>query len=185
MKTRNEYLDQILQALQSGGSTDEVIRNVAKGLTGHGYYSSSAGTVGTPIVTSQGNKTPLDFDTALFEDYLPIGATTFFTGGRMTPQSKGDTYSCRVGFWAASSNNNGAFSVEMDISAAGDGSDVIAKKPVRMVRGGNQFEFYTIDLDMFARDNFIANGGLINVEAVDGNLSIYDLTLLVTKTTAG
>jgi hypothetical protein len=73
----------------------------------------------------------------------------------------------------------------MDISAAGDGSDVIAKKPVRMVRGSNQFEFYTIDLDMFARDNFIANGGLINVEAVDGNLSIYDLTLLVTKTTAG
>ena len=103
----------------------------------------------------------------------------------MTPQSKGDTYSCRIGFWAASSNSNGEFNVEMDISAAGDSSNVIAKKLVRMSRGRNQVEFDTIDLDMFALDNFIANVGLINVEAVDGNLSIYDLTLLVTKTTAG
>ncbi|QGJ84364.1 hypothetical protein [Pseudoalteromonas phage XCL1123] len=161
------------------------MQNTAKSLTGHGYYSSSSGTVSTPIVTTQGNKVGLNFDNVLFEDYLPSGANTFFTGGRMTPQSKGDTYSCRIGFHAASSNNNGAFSVEMEISAAGDGSDVIAKKPVRMISGNNEFEVYTTDLDMFARDNFLANGGLISLEAVDGNISIYDLTLLVTKTTAG
>ena len=137
METRNEDLDKILQALVSGCSTDEVIRKVAKGLTGHGYYSSSAGTVGTPIVPSPCNKTPLDFATVLFEDYLPFGATTFFTGGRMTPQSKGDTYSCRIGFCAASSNINGALNVEMDISAAGDSSNVIAKEHVRMIIGNN------------------------------------------------
>lgn len=184
-ETRNELLKLILQAIQTGGSTDDAIREVAKGLTGHGYYSSTAGTVGAPIVTTAGNKTNLNFDAALFEDYLPFGATTFFTGGRMAPQSKGDTYSCRIGFFAAASLNNGAFTLELDISAAGDSSNVIAKKPVRMIRGSNQFEFYTVDLDMFARDDFLANGGLIKIEAVDGNISIHTPTLLVTKTTAG
>ena len=182
---RNEILNLILEAIQSGGSTDDAIREVAKGITGHGYYASSTGIVGTPIVTNTGNKTNLNFDTVLFEDYLPYGATTFFTGGRMTPQSKGDTYSCRIGFFASASLNNGAFALELDISAAGDSSNVIAKKPVRMIRGSNQFEFYTVDLDMFARDDFLANGGLIKFEAVDGNISIHSLTLLVTKTTAG
>ena len=90
---RNEILNLILEAIQTGGSTDDAIREVAKGITGHGYYTSSTGAVGTPIVTSTGNKTNLNFDTVLFEDYLPFCATTFFTGGRMTPQSKGDTYS--------------------------------------------------------------------------------------------
>lgn len=182
---RNDILINILQAYLNGGATDESIRSVAKGLTGHGYYTSSTGAVGTPIVTTAGNKTSLNFDTVLFEDYLPFGATTFFTGGRMTPQSKGDTYSCRIGFFASASLNNGAFALELDISAAGDSSNVIAKKPVRMIRGSNQFEFYTVDLDMFARDDFLANGGLIKFEAVDGNISIHSLTLLVTKTTAG
>lgn len=185
MTTRNDKLELILQAIQSGGSTDDAIRTVAKGVTGHGYYSSTTGTVGTPIVTAAGNKTSLNFDNAVFEDYLPYGATTLFTGGRVSPQAVGDTYSCRISFFASSTVSNGAFSLEMDISAAGDGSDVIAKKPVRMIRGSNQFELYTVDLDMFSRDTFLANGGLIKLEAVDGNISIHTLNLLVTKTTAG
>lgn len=185
MNNRNEYLRQILEAILTGGSTDDAIREIAKGITGHGYYTSTTGTVAVPIVTAAGNKTSLNFDTVLFEDYLPFGVDTFFTGGRMTPQSKGDTYSCRIGFFASASLNSGAFALELDISAAGDSSNVIAKKPVRMIRGSNQFEFYTVDLDMFARDDFLANGGLIKLEAVDGNISIHSLTLLVTKTTAG
>lgn len=185
MATRNDLLQKILESIQTGGSTAEEIQAFAKQLTGHAYYSSSTGTEASPTVITQGDTQSLNFDTVVYEDYLPEGAATFFAGGRFTPQSVGDTYTLGIRFFAESSNNNGAFSVALDISAAGDGSNTVGQKPVRMIRGSNTPEFYTIDIDVFTRDTFIANGGLISVTAVDGNISIYDATLFVVKTTAG
>ncbi len=184
-ENRNELLEQILQAIQTGGSTDAAIQAVAKGLTGHAFYSSSTGTQAVPITITQGTKQSLNFDTVIYEDYLPDGATTFFTGGRFTPQSVGDTYQIGVRFYAASSIGNGGFSVSVDISAAGDGSNIVGQKAVRMLRGSNSTDYYTVGVDVFSRDAFIANGGLISIEAIDGNISIYDATLFIVKTTAG
>ncbi len=185
MDTRNELLEKILQAIQTGGSTDAAIQEVAKGLTGHAFYSSSTGTQASPITITQGSKQSLNFDTVIYEDYLPDGATTFFTGGRFTPQSVGDTYKIGVRFYAEASIGNGGFSASIDISASGDGSNIVGQKPVRMLRGSNSPDYYTIDLNVFTRDVFLANGGLISIEAVDGNISIYDATLFIVKTTAG
>lgn len=185
MSNRNEILQKILEAIQTGGATDEQIKLLAKGLTGHAFYGSTTGTQASPIVISQGSTQVINFDTVIYEDYLPDGATTFFTGGRVTPQSVGDTYQIGIRFYAASSVNDGGFSLNIDISAAGDGSILVSQKSERMIRGNNQFEYYTIDLNVFSRDTFVANGGLINLEAVDGNISIYDATLFIVKTTAG
>lgn len=185
MATRNDLLEDILEATQTGGNTAEQIKAFAKQLTGHGFYGSTTGTQAVPIVINQGNTQPLNFDTVIYEDYLPEGATTFFTGGRFTPQSVGDTYQVGVRFYASSSVNEGGFNIKIDISAAGDGSNLVSQKPQRMIRGNNTFEYYTVDLNVFSRDTFIANGGLISIDAVDGDISIYEPTLFIVKTTAG
>lgn len=185
METRNDTLEDILEAIQTGGSTAEQIKEFAKQLTGHAFYGSTTGTQAVPIIINQGNTQSLNFDAVIYEDYLPEGATTFFTGGRFAPQAVGDTYKIGVRFYAASSIGNGGFSVNIDISATGDGSNLVGQKPVRMLRGSNEFDYYTVDLSVFSRDVFIANGGLINVRAVDGNISIYEPTLFIVKTTAG
>lgn len=168
-----------------GGIDSAEALSLAKGLVGHGFYSSSTGTEASPLTATINNSIALDFDTVVFEDYLPSDVTTFFSGGRFRPQSKGDTYKLGVRFFAASSNNNGGFSVSLDISAAGDGSNVIAQKGVRMLRGSNEYDYYTVDLGIFSRDDFLNNGGLISAIAKDGTLSLHTAKLLAEKTTAG
>lgn len=169
----------------SGGIGSAEAASIAKGLVGHGFYSSSTGTQAVPITITQGAKQTLNFDTVIYEDYLPSGAATLFSGGRFTPQSVGDTYKIGVRFYAGASIGSGGLSVSIDISATGDGSNVVGQKAVRMLRGSNSPDYYTIDLNVFTRDVFLANGGLISIEAVDGNISIYDATLFIVKTTAG
>lgn len=119
--------------------------------------------------------------------YLPQGSAGFYNGTRITPDASGDTYSVRIALQAYTSSNSGAFNISMDISAAGDGSNTITSKPVRMVRGtgvGN-VQLYTIDFPIFALGTFLSNGAVIRLESLTGTTSYYGVSYVIVKTNTG
>lgn len=165
-----------------GGVSAERLNEAIKDYGGYGFYSNTNHTQGSPLVISQGATQPLDFNNVIREK-LPSGLGALFSSGRIRSDVVDATYDLRIGFYAAPSVNNGAFSVAVDISAAGDGSIVVAEDARRMIRGGNDYQFYTIPLPAFSAETYVANGGLVRFTAVDGNISLYGLQLLVIKTT--
>ncbi len=181
MSVRNELLSDILTAIQTGGSTEAQIQEITKGVNGYGFYANSTATELSPLVVSDSSTVALIFDTATRETRLPDGYTTMFSGGRIVSNDVDGMFDVRVGFWAAPSNNNGAFGINIDISAAGDGSIVIAEDARRMVRGSNTYQFYTIPLPVFSAETFVNNGGLVRFSAIDGDISLYGIQLLVSK----
>ena len=44
---------------------------------------------------------------------------------------------------------------------------------------------FTIELDYFTGTTFIANGGIIEVTPINGDIEIYDIVLLITRTHKG
>lgn len=168
--------------LFSGDVSVERLNEVIKDYGGYGFYSNTIHTQGSPLVVTQGSTQNLDFNNVIREK-LPSGLGVLFSSGRVRSEVVDSTYDLRIGFYAAPSNNNGAFSISVDISAAGDGSIIVAEDGRRMIRGGNQYQFYTIPLPTFSAETYVANGGLIRFSAVDGNVSLYGLQLLAIKTT--
>lgn len=165
-----------------GGVSAERLNEAIKDYGGYGFYSNTNHTQGSPLVISQGSTQPLDFNNVI-RDKMPSGFTSLFSNGRIISEAIDLTYSYRIGFYAASSNSNGAFSIAVDISAAGDGSNVVAGDGRRMIKGSNDYQFYTIPLPAFSAETYVANGGLVRFTAVDGNISLCGLQLLVIKTT--
>lgn len=166
----------------SKGISEADAKLLIEGDSGYGFYSNTTFTTGNRLTIPQGNSSPLDFNNVIRETKLPLGVDTFFENGKLQAVEVDGTYSVRVGFWASPSINNGAFGVDIDISAAGDGSNIVAQDVRRMVRGNNTPQFYTIPLPIFTAETFVANKGVISFEAIDGDIDIYDLQLLVIKT---
>tara|TARA_R110002033_G_C3897243_1_gene239764 strand:- start:2150 stop:2860 length:711 start_codon:yes stop_codon:yes gene_type:complete len=191
-KGEDGWLGGAVKALTADGFIDlqitsaglVVIAPVATSSDGYGVYTDSEYT-STPFVITNGNTEDMPNNAASVIEELPPGSAGYYNGSRITPDALADAYMVRLGFEAASSINNGAFNVSIDISAAGDGSVVISGDPQRMVRGSNSFQRYTITLPIYCRETFVANGGLVRLEAIDGTISIRRISFFITKLYSG
>lgn len=153
--------------------------------TGWALYRDASG---TPVTVTEGNEVLLSNNAGdNIESSLPEGITSLYDGSRITPGASGDFYIVRVSFDGYSSNNNGAFSVSMDISAAGDGSIEISRIPVRMLRGAGSMneKFYTVTFPVYALDTFKTNGASVRIEAVDGDLTFSNAQFLIARVHTG
>lgn len=155
------------------------------GRTGWATYAGSTYNSGNKLVVSAGTTVLLPNNAASgLSIQKPLDITTFYDGVRLQGQNSGDYYLIRITFIAHGSVNDSGFNIMIDISAAGDGSNVIASKPTRMIKGsgaGNA-QPYTVEFQYFTLNTFVANGGLLKIEAVDGDISIYDITYLNART---
>jgi hypothetical protein len=152
--------------------------------TGWASYADTTYTSGSPFVVSVGTTVSLPNNAATtIVSQLPTGSTGLYDGTRITPDASGDSYDVRMSFQGFSSVNEGAFALSLDISAAGDGSITIASAPVRMVRGSGagNVQLYTVAIPVFTLGTFLTNGGLIRIEAVDGNITVYDISYVLIK----
>lgn len=155
--------------------------------TGFCVYNGNDYTEGSPLVVPNGVTLPLanNGEASQILSQCPKGGPLYDPAtNRITPNASGDALTMRVSFKAFTTSNNGGFSVAWDISAAGDGSILIASKPVRMLRGtgaGNT-AIYTVDINLFALDTFLQNGGTVLIIGEDGTTSIYEVSYLLTKT---
>ena len=167
--------------------TATAIRNDVQG-SGWAQYQDTQYTQGSPLVVSQGDTVAMPINgISNITSHLPEGVSSLYDGTRITPDLVGDFYDIRVNFTGFASISNGGFAIDIDISAAGDGSNVIASYPVRMIRGsgaGNT-QIYTINVPVFSLGTFVANGGLIRFTAVDGNITLYNATLVIARVHKG
>lgn len=164
---------------ESGG-----VSNVSESSGGYGVYGDTQYT-STPLVVTSGATVKLSNNAGSVIEELPAGSNGFYDGSVITPDALGDAYIVRLGFEASSSINNGALNVAVDISAAGDGSIVISGDPERMIRGSNTYQRYSISLPIFCRETFVANGGHVLFSAVDGNISVRNISFFITKLYSG
>lgn len=110
-----------------------------------------------------------------------------YDGNKLTPNFINDNYILRVNFTAYMSTINGGFSLGIDISETGDGSEIIASIPVRTIRGSGSGTAvpYSIDIPFYSSGTFIANGGRVLVEALTGDISVYDISFILFKLHSG
>lgn len=150
--------------------------------TGWGYYEDTQYTEASPFVVNAGEKLPLPNNKATsIETYLPNGVDTLYDGTRITPNQIGDGYAIRISFKAKTSSNNGGFFIDLDISAAGDGSNVILEDSRRFLRGTNSEQKFSFTSAVFSLNSFIGNGGLVTFESSTGNSSIYGINYYIVR----
>lgn len=165
--------------------TATAIRNDVQG-TGWAQYQDTQYTQGSPFTVAQGVTSPLPINGInSITTHLPEGVTSLYNGTRITPDLVGDFYDVRVSFRGSASINNGGFTIDIDISAAGDGSNIVASCPVRMLSGSGSERVYTVNVPVYSLNTFVANGGLIRVSAENGNITLYNATLVIARVHKG
>lgn len=155
--------------------------------SGWALYADTQYTAVSPLVISQGTVVNLPNNAATADEgSLPTGSPPLYDGTRIWPNNINDTYDVRITFKASTSSGaSGGFNVSLDLSAAGNDSITVASQPVRMLRGANAVQTYTINFPVFCKSTFVANGGLLRIESVTGNLTMYDISLFLVKTYGG
>lgn len=150
--------------------------------TGWGLYTDTVYTEGSPLTVTAGTTVALPNNKgSVIETHLPDDVTTFYDGTRVRSQNIGDGLEVRVNFKAKTTSNTGAFAVAFDISALGDGSNVITERANSFVRGTNTEQAYSFTTGLFSLDTFIANGCLISFESITGTSSVYDISYLIKR----
>lgn len=154
------------------------------GRTGWANYADDEFVQGNPLVVSQGTEIVLPNNAAtVIESQIPFDYTQLYSGSRVLSNNIGDTFTVRVTFKAFGSNNNSGFNLKFDISALADGSNIISTIPTRMIAGSgqNNEQTYTTSFDLFSLNTYVDNGGVIRIQAVDGNLTIRDIGFFIER----
>ena len=146
-------------------------------------YSDDEYTSGSPQSVLSGNTATLQNNGAtVLNTYKPTSVTDLYddTTQRMTPENIGDGYSMSIRFKLKTTNNNDYINLRLNI---GSGSDIIIlQESIRLVKGANTEQFINVNFDFYTLDTFVTNGGLIEIEAVNGNLSIYETNYVIKRT---
>lgn len=150
--------------------------------TGWGNYADTQYTELSPFVVNSGTVSNLPNNKgSVIETYLPEGVTTLYDGTRVAPEGIGDGYELRVGFKAKSSSNSGSFALRLDISAAGDGSNIILERSATFLKGTNTEQKFSFTSGLFSLGTFVSNGGLLQFQSITGNSSIYEVSFLIKR----
>lgn len=114
-------------------------------------------------------------------DILGIGLTSWWNAisSKFQPNAPMTTYDLRVSFRMkpASLVQLPTIIAEFDISAARDGSRIVAADQARLT--SPMFQTVNLYFDVFARSTFFANGGQITLRTVDGDITAINPTLFI------
>ena len=148
--------------------------------TGWARYGDTTYTSGSPFTVTAGTLVDLPNDAgSVINSQIPSGITAFYDGTVITPENSGDFYDLSIRLTTESSVNEGTIRLTVDIG--GDQGEIVSDAR-RLGRGTGAANQLTFAFGVFTLDTFIANGGTVRVEAIDGDQSIYDIVYVISRT---
>ena len=158
---------------------NQVVAAIQKlqGEKGYGTYFDTSKTALAPQVITAGGFVALENNKGnAIEGSLPYGVTTLYDGTKITPPQTSVQFQAYISFYAKTSNKDAFFDFGIDIGGvAGE----IFRSVERFVKGANVYEKYTITVNGFMGDDFLANGGVPKIEVSTGTVSVYDTTFFI------
>lgn len=170
----------------SDGGDNWYVKNIGKEVvTGWASYEDSTYTLGSPLTIAFGTTTALNNNAnSGISTQLPSDASAFWdsTTNKLIGVNDGDKYDIEIRFKAKSNSNSDNFTLNINIGGA---IGVINKKTCIFVKAANTEQDFAESLQYFTGSTFLTNGGSIEVTAGAGELSIYDISFLITRTHKG
>tara|TARA_R110000782_G_scaffold107790_4_gene196210 strand:+ start:609 stop:1187 length:579 start_codon:yes stop_codon:yes gene_type:complete len=168
--------------LRTGAQKVNTNSTTIQNFTGGAQYVDGTYTVGSPLVITEGTRVKLTCDNSVVIDgNLPsdfsFGMWDATTNKLLAVNDK-DRFILEVRFKAKNSVINGYFDVEIDI---GGTQNVINGESKLFTKAANVEQLFKLNFVYFTGSTFIANGGDIYIDAVNGNVSIYDIQLVPTR----
>lgn len=154
---------------------------VLASITGWAIYNDSQYTQASPLVINEGVTTKITINGATsIKNQLPNDVSDWWnsTTNKITPSLAGDSYIVNLRFTATSSSNTGLADVEVDI---GGTLNVIDGSTVSLRKGTGNTQRVSLKFDLYAASTFISNGGEIKLRSIDGNTSIYNISVKITR----
>lgn len=158
-----------------------VTSDAPKRLLGWASYQDTAYTSGSPLTLADGIRSTLQNNSGtVVNSSIPTGVTKLYDNGtsKITPVSIGDGIHLSIRFMAVPSAVNTYLIFGVDI---GGGSDIFQKTEV-LPRGAGVANPVSIDVQGYALSTFIANGGLIKITAIGGNIQVYNVEFQIHRT---
>lgn len=146
--------------------------------TGWGFYVDTEYTNQNPFVVPQGQALKLPNNKGVtIEPNLPLGYSTFYDGTKIRTKNINDSITVSVRFKVRSSINQGGLAYTLDI---GGTQGAIIGDSRRLLRTANVENPINLESSPFTGSTFIQNGSDVFIEAVSGNLSIYEIAYKIT-----
>lgn len=148
--------------------------------TGWAVYTDTAHTSGSPLVINSGvTSTITNNGATVINSNIPDGVTSWYDSGtsKIMPSLVGDSYSLNIRFTAVSSSNTGLADVLLDVTGLG----VIDAQTISLRKGAGSSQRINVVFDVYSLITFVTNGGIIKLNSLDGNTSIYDITYKITR----
>jgi len=153
--------------------------------TGWEQITDSTYTVGSPLVILSGVTGKILTGTVVkIQTQIPSGVTTFWneTTDKIMAVNDGDAFNLSLRFKAKMNVANGLADVGINI---GGSLNVISQETLLFSKGSGAEQRFDIDLSYFTGATFIANGGTIEVTPLNGDISIYDIVIVIIRTHKG
>lgn len=150
--------------------------------TGWAQYRDTAYTSLSPFSVTRNTTTALPNNRASVIESQLGSNVSFYDGALITPNTIGDFYVISVRFKAWSSVENAYVKLGIDIG----GSQGVIIEDVRVFIGDAGSEHYfNITFPIYSLSTFKANGGTVKVFAGHGDVGIYDIVYVISKTHGG
>lgn len=153
--------------------------------TGWEQITDSTYTIASPLVILSGviGKI-LTGTTTKIQTQIPIGVTTFWndTTDKLLAVNNGDAFTLSLRFKAKMNVTNGLADIDINI---GGTLNKVSNETIVFSKGSGVEQKFDIDLSYFTGTTFIANGGAIEVTPLNGDISIYDIVLVIFRTHKG
>jgi hypothetical protein len=153
--------------------------------TGWQQITDSTYTVAAPLSILEGVTGKISTGTVTeINTQIPTGVTTFWnnTTDKLVAVNNGDAFSMSLRFKAKMDVLNAYFDVGINI---GGSLGTIAQTTQVFQRLADTEQIFTVELDYFTGTTFIANGGNIQITPINGDILIYDIVILITRTHKG
>jgi hypothetical protein len=161
--------------------TTSVVSDSPKRLLGWASYQDQVYTSLAPFALVDGIKATLPNNAAItLNTSIPTGVTTLYNPltSKITPAAVGDGMHLVVRFTAVPSAVNTYLSFGVDI---GGGSEIF-QDTIVLPRGAGTPNPVNIGVQGYALSTFLANGGLIKLTAIGGNVQVYGIEFQVHRT---
>lgn len=149
------------------------------GFTGWEQITDSTYTIGSPITILSGVTGKIQTGTVTkIKTQLPTGVTGFWdeTTDKLLGINNGDAFTLSLRFKASMNVADGISDVAINIGGA---LNVISQETLLFAKGSGVEQRFDIDLSYFTGTTFMANGGDIEITPLNGNISIYDIVLVI------
>ena len=153
--------------------------------TGWQQITDTTYTLASPLVIMEGVTGKIQTGTITkIDTQLPSGVTDLWnnTTDKLIAVNNGDGFTLSLRFKAKIDVINGYFDVAINIGGA---LGRVSNETVTFTRAANTEQKFDIDLSYFTGTTFIANGGIIEIVPTNGDLSIYDIVLVIFRTHKG